>query len=538
MKLKTVLKTTAISAVLLTLSFSNIKYSAILVKADDEKPAMNVEYHSKQDIINYYNQHPYDTDMETTYDVEPVVTPPYSAGVISSNVLENAQSMVNFVRYTAGLSSMTHIEQYYNEISQAASLCNYINNSLSHYPSQPELMSEDLYNLALEGASTSNIAMATYNLTIPDTIKMYLDDGDSGNISRVGHRRWILYPQLSGIGFGQVGGYSATNVINNSRNKDADEYGVAWPAQNTPIELLYNWSYQVSGYPWSITFGEKVSNDVNVTLTNLSTGQVWNFNNNSSDGEFYVNNAGYGQTGCVIFLPQDLTLNNGDSFKVDINNIGISDYQDSVTYNVNIFSLEEKNGLCLSEDGIWNYYSDGNIDCNYTGLALNEYGWWYVKNGTIDWNYTGMALNEYGWWYVKNGAIDFSYTGMALNEYGWWYIKNGALDLSYTGLALNEYGWWYMRNGLLDLSYTGLALNEYGWWYVKNGAIDLSYTGMALNEYGWWYVKNGALDLSYTGLAQNEYGLWYMKNGALDLTYTGTVKNENGTFKVVKGHVE
>ena len=305
MKLKTVLKTTAISAVLLTLSFSNIKYSAILVKADDEKPAMNVEYHSKQDIINYYNQHPYDTDMETTYDVEPVVTPPYSAGVISSNVLENAQSMVNFVRYTAGLSSMTHIEQYYNEISQAASLCNYINNSLSHYPSQPELMSEDLYNLALEGASTSNIAMATYNLTIPDTIKMYLDDGDSGNISRVGHRRWILYPQLSGIGFGQVGGYSATNVINNSRNKDADEYGVAWPAQNTPIELLYNWSYQVSGYPWSITFGEKVSNDVNVTLTNLSTGQVWNFNNNSSDGEFYVNNAGYGQTEPYPDEPRD-----------------------------------------------------------------------------------------------------------------------------------------------------------------------------------------------------------------------------------------
>ena len=472
MKLKTVLKTTAISAVLLTLSFSNIKYSAILVKADDEKPAMNVEYHSKQDIINYYNQHPYDTDMETTYDVEPVVTPPYSAGVISSNVLENAQSMVNFVRYTAGLSSMTHIEQYYNEISQAASLCNYINNSLSHYPSHPELMSEDLYNLALEGASTSNIAMATYNLTIPDTIKMYLDDGDSGNISRVGHRRWILYPQLSGIGFGQVGGYSATNVINNSRNKDADEYGVAWPAQNTPIELLYNWSYQVSGYPWSITFGEKVSNDVNVTLTNLSTGQVWNFNNNSSDGEFYVNNAGYGQTGCVIFLPQDLTLNNGDSFKVDINNIGISDYQDSVTYNVNIFSLEEKNGLCLSEDGIWNYYSDGNIDCNYTGLALNEYGWWYVKNGAIDWNYTGMALNEYGWWYVKNGAIDFSYTGMALNEYGWWYIKNGALDLSYTGLAQNEYGLWYMKNGALDLTYTGTVKNENGTFKVVKGHVE------------------------------------------------------------------
>ncbi len=538
MQLKTLLKTTAISALVLTFSCANNIYSPIVVKADDEKPAMNVEYHSKEEVINYYNNNPYDVNMETTYEVQPIVTPPYSAGVISSDVLQNAQTMVNFVRYTAGLSSMVHIEEYYNQISQAASLCNYINRSLSHYPAQPEDMDEDLYNLAAEGASSANIAMATGRLTLPETIKMYLDDGDSGNISRVGHRRWILYPQLSGIGFGQVGGYSATNVINNSRNNSADEYGVAWPAQNTPIELLYNWSSTVANYPWSITFGQKVSDNVNVRLTNLNTGDTWSFSNDYADGQFYINNGGYGQTGCVIFSPQSLVLNNGDSFKVDINNIGIEDYQDSLTYYVNIFSLDDKNGLCLSDNGVWDYYNNGNIDYNYTGLASNQYGWWYVENGAVNFDYTGLVQNEYGWWYVSGGRVAFEHTGLVQNEFGWWYVQGGQVVFDYTGLVENEFGWWYIAGGKVIFDYTGLVQNEYGWWYIAGGKVIFEHTGLVQNEYGWWYVQDGKVNFDYTGLVQNEYGVWYIVADGIDFNYTGSVTNEYGTWSVVNGRVE
>ena len=33
-----------------------------------------------------------------------------------------------------------------------------------------------------------------------------------------------------------------------------------------------------------------------------------------------------------------------------------------------------------------------------------------VRNGQVLTDYTGMAVNEYGWWYFKDGQLDFSYT--------------------------------------------------------------------------------------------------------------------------------
>lgn len=105
------------------------------------------------------------------------------------------------------------------------------------------------------------------------------------------------------------------------------------------------------------------------------------------------------------------------------------------------FTPSAQNGLCCDENGVWNYYVNGSVDYNYTGLANNEYGWFYVKNGSVDWSYTGLANNEYGWFYISNGVLDWSYTGLANNEYGWFYVSNGALDWGYTGLANNEYGW-------------------------------------------------------------------------------------------------
>ena len=198
---------------------------------------------------------------------------------------------------------------------------------------------------------------------------------------------------------------------------------------------------------------------------------------------------------------------------------------------------ELQNGLCKdSATGTWYYYTDGEIDTSYTGLAKNDYGWWYVSGGKLDLTYTGMAKNDYGWWYVTNGKLDLTYTGMAKNAYGWWYMTDGKLDLTYTGMAKNDYGWWYMTDGKLDLTYTGMAKNDYGWWYMTDGKLDLTYTGMAKNDYGWWYVSNGKLDTSYTGLASNDYGTWYMVNGQLTY-YTGTVTIGGVTYTIKNGMV-
>ena len=192
--------------------------------------------------------------------------------------------------------------------------------------------------------------------------------------------------------------------------------------------------------------------------------------------------------------------------------------------------------MALNEHGWW-YYTDGNIDWEYTGMAENEYGWWYIENGTVDFEFTGMAENEYGWWYLTNGTVDWNYEGMAENKYGKWCISNGTVDFSYNGMICGPWDWVYITDGYVDTWYTGMAENEYGWWYITKGYLDRTYTGMAENKYGWWYMKNGAIDWLYEGLAENKYGKWILSGGTVDFSANEEYLDEDGTlYTVVNGY--
>ena len=203
------------------------------------------------------------------------------------------------------------------------------------------------------------------------------------------------------------------------------------------------------GYPWSISFGKNVPNTVKVRLTDIGTGKVWNFSKDYSDGEFYINNGGYGQTGCVIFVPDGLKLTKGSNFKVEISDIGIDGYSDNLSYNVSIFSLLDKNGIYY-EDGSWNYYVDNNIDYNYTGLSYNDTGWWYVENGKVNYNYNDLYCDaKLGWWKINNGHVDFDYNDLYNSPtYGWWKISGGSVDFGYDGMYNSPtYGSWKISGG-------------------------------------------------------------------------------------------
>ena len=99
-------------SILMFATSAGYTFNPVEVKADDEKPAMNVEYHSKQDIVDYYNKHPFDGDMDTKYKEEPDVFAPYNLGSLTQKTIDNAQNMVNVVRYVAGLSGMTVEDAY------------------------------------------------------------------------------------------------------------------------------------------------------------------------------------------------------------------------------------------------------------------------------------------------------------------------------------------------------------------------------------------------------------------------------------------
>lgn len=139
------------------------------------------------------------------------------------------------------------------------------------------------------------------------------------------------------IGFGAVSGsrgvYSAMYAFDRS-NSTGKQNGVVWPAQTMPIEFFD------SSYPWSYSSGKSENiNNISVTLTRKKDGKTWTFSSSSADGYFNVNNAGYGQSGCVIFFPENMdAYQSGDLFRVTITGL----VSGTAEYDVEFFSFSDK----------------------------------------------------------------------------------------------------------------------------------------------------------------------------------------------------
>lgn len=296
---------------------------------------VNVAYHTQDEIRNYIAASGAAINDHVTFQTEPGTEAPYALGKLSDETLNSAIKMLNQIRYIAGISYDVALDDGYNEMAQAASLVNYVNGKMTHYPEQPQDMPDELYELGRAGAASSNIAWGSgKSWKLNYFIAMsWMEDGDRSNIDRVGHRRWLLNPSMKKTGFGFVRGDKGTHcaVYAFDRSGGAGEYGVMWPAQNMPTD------YFNSQFPWSVSMGSAVdASTVKVTLTRESDGAVWSFSQGSADGAFYVNNDGYGQKGCIIFRPDGVTeYKDGDSYEVNITGLSGGD----VSYQVNFFDL-------------------------------------------------------------------------------------------------------------------------------------------------------------------------------------------------------
>lgn len=308
----------------------------IEAQAAQKATGINVAYHSKKQIRDYIKKHPATLSDKITYKKKPVTSGNYAPGQISAKTSKSALNMLNQVRYIAGISADVKLNNQYMKLTQAASLLNYANNELSHFPAKPKNMSNEMYELGADGASSSNIAWSSrsgWSLT-DAIINAWMEDGDDYNIDRIGHRRWLLNPYMAETGFGVVDGsngtYSTVYAFDTG-NANASEYGVCWPAQNMPVE------YFGADFPWSVSTGVAENpSKVKVTLTNLSTKKTWNFSAQKANGDFYINNDGYGQKGCIIFRPSGITgYANGDSYEVKISGLT----NGPVCYKVNFFKL-------------------------------------------------------------------------------------------------------------------------------------------------------------------------------------------------------
>lgn len=285
-----------------------------------------VNYPTQEQIAKFYFDSAKDAiTTPTSYASDPNVSSPYSAGVLSDATNQGALTTINYIRYIAGLDYNLTIGDSYVEITQAGAFLNAVNGTLTHSPSQPSGMSDELYRLGASGASSSNIASGYSTLGSAIT-SGWMNDGDSSNIARVGHRRWILNPIMGKIAFGMTGRYSAMYCFDYS-NTAGTQTGVTWPAQNTPISLFN------ATFPWSFSHATDI-NSASVKLTRLNDGQVWNFSTSSADGYFGIVDGGYNRTDTIIFRPNSVSYEDGDVFHVQI----LGDV--SASYCVNFFDVE------------------------------------------------------------------------------------------------------------------------------------------------------------------------------------------------------
>ncbi|MDO4977829.1 MAG: Ig-like domain-containing protein [Eubacteriales bacterium] len=282
------------------------------------------------------------------YRIEPVVSGDYAISTLSDEAYETGKNWINFYRAVAGLAPIDFTATL-NESAAYGALVNAANLQMSHYPTQPSGMSTEMYNLGCSATSQSNLSsyygsgvnpLEVIGLAIGGQMK----DQSNSNVDRLGHRRWLLNPNVLTMGIGSANNgtyyYSAVRVFGSgvSTSTVNDYEFISWPASGNNISDVFGVEV-----PWSITLNpQKYSSpslsDVKVTLEEVSTGKTWNFSSatdtstiGSTYDYFNINNDGYGISNCIVFRPaySQLEEYHGD-------------------YNVTVTGLKDKSGNATS----------------------------------------------------------------------------------------------------------------------------------------------------------------------------------------------
>ncbi|MDO4633080.1 MAG: CAP domain-containing protein [Eubacteriales bacterium] len=167
----------------------------LLVMPAAAATGVHVDTHTSDEIINYIRANGATLSDPIAFAEEPSVTVPYSAGALTAETQNSAVSMLNQVRYIAGLPSNIVVYDEYSRKCQAGSLVNAVNKDLSHTPTKPEDMDNELYQLGYKGAGSSNIGAGYWNLN-QDIVHGWMADKGAYNLNTLGHRRWILNPEM------------------------------------------------------------------------------------------------------------------------------------------------------------------------------------------------------------------------------------------------------------------------------------------------------------------------------------------------------
>lgn len=149
-------------------------------------------------------------------------------------------SRVNWYRAMAGVEPRVTLKDELTVYAQAAALTMYASGRLDH---EPDSGFRCMTRWSSEGAGKSNLHLGSHG---PEAIDSYIEDEGADN-TEVGHRRWILLPELMEVGTGDTPGSNALMVIggrvaDSARTREREL--VMWPPRGyVPRQTIFRrWS--------------------------------------------------------------------------------------------------------------------------------------------------------------------------------------------------------------------------------------------------------------------------------------------------------
>ncbi len=311
----------------------------------------------------------------------PIVSAPYAPGKLSAGFLGDGLRMANFMRYLANLPNDLVLSDALNNQAQYGAVLNAATGALNHYPEKPADMPQNFYDIGRSSTSSSNLAQSIFSLS--NSVVSYMDDSDPGNVSKVGHRRWILNPALKQIGFGLANGYSTMQIMDASRTTAYDYDMVCWPSKgNFPVEYfsgvlstLYKpTAFQKQSYAadagnqaWSVSlnptkYQAPILANLQVEVRRLPDNYRWKLNGTHNNNAAKEKNKSY-----LNVDTSSIGIKNAIIFRLG----GVEKYEDGQLYTVTITGVKDIAGKPVTIQYDTNFFNLGDTN-NMLKLSAEE----------------------------------------------------------------------------------------------------------------------------------------------------------------------
>jgi hypothetical protein len=144
-----------------------------------------------------------------------------SAGASTNTYDAATVESINWFRRMTGLNPVTE-NPTQSSGAQRAALMMHAQNDLSHFPGS----SWSCHTAS--GAATAGLSNLTLGVVGPRAVLGQIEDPGASN-EALGHRRWLLFPELQTVGIGNTSRASVVQVINEFGPRQSETDWVAWP---------------------------------------------------------------------------------------------------------------------------------------------------------------------------------------------------------------------------------------------------------------------------------------------------------------------